>query len=758
MRTFLGISALLAGLIVSPLPAAAAAPPTYSNPVSAGTVDTFPDPAMIHARDGLWYAYGTQNPVFNSKGEDGERILPILRSKDMVSWEYAGEVFTPATKPAWHDGARLWAPDIRYIKGAYHLYYSLASGDLGLATAPTPAGPWTDRGDILPAATQSTCPTGHIDQAQFTDVDGTNYMYWGSYDVICVARMNAGATLVEGTATQVARGRRMEGGYVVRRGGFYYIFYSDAGCCDGAFSGYQVKVGRSTSPSGPFTDDEGVDLMALTSKGAIVAGSNGNKWAGPGHSGFQTDLAGQDWLVYHAISTADPDFGPVTGARANLSRRPLLIDRLDWIDGWPVVRAGAGPSEGAQPAPVTSYDVGGTFGEGSTTGWRTEGGSWTTRSAQDPHGYVSHLGTGTGYLVTGRKTAVADVRAQADVRVTGSGAAGLTLAFFDRGNHVSARLDRQRGALVTDVVAGGQSRGETVTALPAGFDYGTWHTVVAELRGTELSVQVSADKLGDPVAVQRRTLPAAAARPGSAGAIARGRADADNVGAARLYTPVTQRIPEPRQGTSLPAHSDEFDGSAVDAAWRWVRGPAAGVTVSGGALSWPTQNAELHQANNTASVLLRDAPDGDYTVEAKLRFAPAQGNQQAGILLYENDDRYFKMAHSAIPLSRGNGALLRMSEFAKEGERPTTTPPMAVANAPMFGGPAAETMWLRLSYHHDAANNETEVRAATSRDGSRWVRNGVWTLPAKDKLKIGLFSMNRSGAVAAFDYVRTYQD
>ncbi|WP_206061222.1 hypothetical protein [Nonomuraea basaltis] len=151
-------------------------------------------------------------------------------------------------------------------------------------------------------------------------------------------------------------------------------------------------------------------------------------------------------------------------------------------------------------------------------------------------------------------------------------------------------------------------------------------------------------------------------------------------------------------------------------------------------------------------------PEGDYTVETKLEFAPTQIAQQAGILLYENDDRYFKMAHSALALSRGNGAVFQVSEFAKEGERPTTTPPTAVFNGPMFGGPAAETMWLRMSYHYDAANNEVEVRAATSRDGARWVRNGVWTLPFKGKLKIGLISMNRAGAVAKFDYVRTYRD
>ena len=68
--------------------------------------------------------------------------------------------------------------------------------------------------------------------------------------------------------------------------------------------------------------------------------------------------------------------------------------------------------------------------------------------------------------------------------------------------------------------------------------------------------------------------------------------------------------------------------------------------IADGALVWPTQAAELHLGNNTASVLLRDAPDGDYMVETKLDFDGTRGNQQAGLVLYEHDDRYFKLAHS----------------------------------------------------------------------------------------------------------------
>ncbi|MDX3428635.1 family 43 glycosylhydrolase [Streptomyces sp. ME01-18a] len=744
------------------------APRTYTNPVSAGAVDTFPDPAMIRGKDGLWYAYGTQNPVMQSKGEDGERMLPVLRSADMVTWEYAGEVFTPENKPAWHEGSRLWAPEVRYARGLYHLYYSVPGRNtVGLATSATPTGPWTDRGAVLP--TPSGCPAGNIDQAQFTDTDGTPYLYWGSYDTICVAKLNADLSRTEGEVTQVARGRRVEGGFVVRRDDFYYLFYSDAGCCDGAYSGYQVKVGRSTSPTGPFTDDEGTDLMALTSKAGVVVGANGNRWIGPGHNSLQTDLAGQDWLVYHGIPAESPDLAPASNGTLKLTRRPMLIDRLDWIDGWPVVRAGAGPSDGPTAAPVTSWAAGGTFNDGGLSGWHAEGeaaSGWSAATGPDARGHAVHTpgasGAGAAYLVAEGR-APADLRAEADLRVTAAGgAAGLTVAYRDPGNRVVAWLDRARGALVTDVRVGGRSRGEQVTALPSGFSWNTWNNVSVELHGTRLTAEVTGDRLRDPVATQSRVLPAAAVRKGAVGAAARGAgAAADNVGAAALYRPVTKRVALDPPGRLLREYSDEFSAATVPGTgpasrWRWVRGPAAGVTMSGGSLSWPTQDAELHLGTNTASVLLRDAPKGDFTVETKMRFAPGQAAQQAGLVLYENDDRWFKLVHSVLPLTNGDGAVLHVSEFGKEGERPTTTPPTAVANAPMFGGPPADTMWLRMAYHRDTAHGEHEVRASTSRDGVHWSVSGVWTLPVRGDPRIGLVSHNRSGATAEFDYVRTY--
>ncbi|RXZ50135.1 family 43 glycosylhydrolase [Agromyces binzhouensis] len=762
----------LPALAGPPAPAeAATSPATYTNPVSAGVVDTFPDPAMIRGKDGAWYAYGTTNPIFNSDGEAGERILPILRSTDLVDWEYVGDVY-PAEDPKpsyWASGTRPWAPDIRYIDGQYHLTYSLSNGGVALLTAETPTGPWTDRGLYFGSAQVAGCPTGNIDQAIFTDSDGTHYLYWGSYDVICVSELTADATELTGEVTQVAQGRRMEGAYVVQRDGWYYLMYSDAGCCDGAFSGYTVKVGRADNPRGPFVDDHGIDLMALSSKGGYVLASNGNGFAGPGHNAIQTDLSGQDWIVYHAIPTEDPDF-PTVQTRAgnlNLSKRPLMIDRLDWIDGWPVVRAGAGPSSGEQVAPVTTAVLGSAFEDGVPGDWPVRGaGAVSPGTETDAGGFarVTPDASGTTEVVTADEMA-GDLRVQADVRFSADGSAGdsgtAAVRVGARGqNGATATIDRGSGELRLEVRQGARTSVD-VASLPSGFAYDEWHVVAVEWRGDTIAAGVSGDGLRDPLAEVEVAAPRNAIAEGPIGIAASGASvDADNLSAASLYVPVTERVADPVLGEMLPEHSDEFDAAgaptAGDAAWSWVREPASGPTVTDGSLVWPTQAAELHTGNNSASVLLRDAPEGDFTVETKLTFDGTRGNQQAGIVLYEHDDRYVKLAHSILPLNRKPGQFLHKVEFGKEAERPTTPTPIAVANAPMFGAAPAETTWLRLHAHVDQDAGEWEFRMASSTDGEDWQWGGVWTFPVQGDIRIGLVSMNATGATAEFDYVRTY--
>ena len=775
------VARLLAATLIVPLLTTAEAVPapvvppaanTYANPVTAGVVDTFPDPTMIRGADGDWYAYGTTNPIFNSRGESGEHILPMLRSADMVHWTYVGDVYTASNHPSWWPtGTRPFAPDIRYVAGSYHLTYGLSGGGVALATAPTPTGPWTDHGLIVTLA--DGCPTnpiGTIDQAMITGTDGTHYLYWGSYDTMCTAPMNADATRLAGPVTIVARGRRAEGAFPVRRGDFYYLFFSDGGCCQGAFSGYTVKVGRSDNPLGPFVTQDGQSLTDYSSKGGIVAAANGNGFVGPGHNAIQTDLSGQDWMVYHAIPAADPDFPPVDtadGVKPALSKRPMLIDRLDWIDGWPVLRGGAGPSSGTQPAPVTKATVGSTFnGSAALEGW-TAGGDpaarWALAEESASGGVLnqSESPTGTSVFLAPQRIG-GDIRTEASLKLTDAGAGGavgLVVSHRDPRNAITAWLDRADRALAVSVTNDGVTT-TSRAALPATFDYRSWHNVAVEVRGSSLTAEVSDDRLRDAQATVSVPLPDQKLRAGRVGMASTGApAMADNISAVPLYQPVTTRVADPVPGTPLPDHSDDFSGTGRpevgDPAWSWVRGDAAAATEADGRLTWPTQGTELFNSTNTAPVLLRDVPPGDFIVETKLRFDGTKPAQQAGILLYENDDRYFKLVHSALPVTQGNGAVFHQTEFAKEGERSTTTPPTPVFNGPMFGGPPATVTWLRLAYHYNAATGAHDVRQASSTDGVHWVWGGTWSMPRKGPLKIGLVSMNDIGATAEFDYVHT---
>jgi arabinan endo-1,5-alpha-L-arabinosidase len=126
-----------------------------------------------------------------------------------------------------------------------------------------------------------------------------------------------------------------------------------------------VQVGRSTSLTGPFVDKEGVSLTVSRAGGTPTLYQNGNTWIGAGHNSLATDDAGQDWIVYHAIDRGDPY---LTGT-GGINERPMLIDRLDWVNGWPQVRGGCGPSATLQQGPTVNYPgaASSTIGAASTT-------------------------------------------------------------------------------------------------------------------------------------------------------------------------------------------------------------------------------------------------------------------------------------------------------------------------------------------------------------------------------------------------------
>jgi arabinan endo-1,5-alpha-L-arabinosidase len=82
--------------------------------------------------------------------------------------------------------------------------------------------------------------------------------------------------------------------------------------------------------------------------GTPVLVMSGNRWLGPGHNAVVTDMAGQDWMLYHAVDGLNPLINN------SETRRPALLDRLDWSDGWPTVRSGVGASDSLETTPAMS--------------------------------------------------------------------------------------------------------------------------------------------------------------------------------------------------------------------------------------------------------------------------------------------------------------------------------------------------------------------------------------------------------------------
>jgi arabinan endo-1,5-alpha-L-arabinosidase len=112
--------------------------------------------------------------------------------------------------------------------------------------------------------------------------------------------------------------------------GWYYLLATHGSCCRGADSGYNIRVGRSKSPTGPFIDHMGIDM--IKGGGKLLIGSGG-RLVGPGHFGLM-DL-GQGVQKFSMHWEADLD----RGGASIIDIRPLL-----WKDGWPV--AGENIKEG----------------------------------------------------------------------------------------------------------------------------------------------------------------------------------------------------------------------------------------------------------------------------------------------------------------------------------------------------------------------------------------------------------------------------
>lgn len=303
------------------------------------------DPVIIK-QDSLYYIFCTG------------RGISVWSSKDMRAWKKEKPVFD--TLP-WAVQAvngfknHIWAPDISFYKGQYHLYYSISAfgkntSCIGVATNKTlhPASAdfkWIDHGKIIQSYPGKT-NWNAIDPNIIADEKGNAWMTFGSFwDGLKQVPLTKDRLQVKGDTINLptvasrkkqtssqnppsvddnpkdAGGNAIEAPFIFYKNDYYYLFASIDYCCRGIKSTYKMIVGRSKKINGPFVDKEGNDM---TRGGGNILLEGDKNWYGVGHNAVAS-FDGIDYLIFHGYDAADN------------GRSKLRIEKLKWENGWPVV-------------------------------------------------------------------------------------------------------------------------------------------------------------------------------------------------------------------------------------------------------------------------------------------------------------------------------------------------------------------------------------------------------------------------------------
>ena len=314
---------------------------------SAGlTQQPAPDPARVH--DPAIIKEGDTYYLFSTG-----RGISMRRSPDLVNWEMLPPVFAdlPEMLPSWAaaevPGVRsIWAPDVSFFNGLYHLYYSLSTfgsnrSAIGLATNRTldpdsPEYSWEDRGKVVESF-PGVSTHNAIDPNVIIDEEGQPWLNWGSFwggvkmrkldpaTGLASAEDSTIHSLAARISTEATEGnnrpRSVEAPFIVKRGEYYYLFLSFDRCCAGVRSTYNIRVGRSEAVTGPYLDEHGV---RMTRGGGTLVLAGAGRVRGPGHNSILVE-GDQYYLVHHYYDADD-------NGRSRLQIRPLIGKE----DGWPV--------------------------------------------------------------------------------------------------------------------------------------------------------------------------------------------------------------------------------------------------------------------------------------------------------------------------------------------------------------------------------------------------------------------------------------
>ena len=306
-------------------------------------VDTpFVHDPVLACEDGIYYLYCTGHGITQ------------MTSTDRQHWTLSREGVLPNGKiPAWtHDSVpgfetHIWAPDVVKYRGKWYMGYSCSTfgkntSAIGLLSNKclSDKDGWKDEGCIV-ASRGNRDNWNAIDPNFIIDEKGKPWMTWGSFwDGIqlipldktmhpkkgakpqTIARRHAvgDASAEPNPTSKFAGTNAIEAPFIMRHGGYYYLFVSWDYCCRGIKSNYRVAVGRSKNVSGPYLDRDGKPM--LEGGGTLLLEGDKKEYEALGHCSAYHFPDG-DVFFCHGYSVAK------NGASI------LVQKRIEWTeDGW----------------------------------------------------------------------------------------------------------------------------------------------------------------------------------------------------------------------------------------------------------------------------------------------------------------------------------------------------------------------------------------------------------------------------------------
>ncbi len=213
----------------------------------------------------------------------------LFSSKDMVNWTNHGSPLSPKSF-SWATGDAYAAQCIER-DGKFYWFVSTfhkedenskGGGAIGVAVSDNPTGPFKDAIGKALIVNEMTTDMKHgwddIDPTVFIDDDGQAYMYWGNGSCKWV-KLKENMIEIDGPINTFKPKNFIEGPWVYKRNGLYYLVYAGAGT-----KPEMIEYCTATSPEGPWEY-----------QGIIQENVNNSFTTHPGI----VDFKGKSYFMYH---------------------------------------------------------------------------------------------------------------------------------------------------------------------------------------------------------------------------------------------------------------------------------------------------------------------------------------------------------------------------------------------------------------------------------------------------------------------------